>query len=368
MGPTFAEINHANLIHNVNLIRKINPKLKIMAIVKANAYGHGDVEISHTLNNNNIDYFGVAFPEEGIKLRDAGITTPILVLGAQLSEYFKEHLQYNLDITLADPYQIPLLKNLCRKLNKKANVHIKIDTGMNCFGFSYKNFLDYADKIFDEQYFNIVGIYSHFSSADEDDLSFTMLQLKRFQKIQYLIKKKFPEIIFHFANSAAVMQIPQSHFDMVRPGIMLYGNPPGPDFKLSWNLKEVMRFISKISLIREIDKGESASYNRKYTANSNMKAALIAAGYADGYNRYLSNRGEVLIQGERYKVIGNVCMDRFLVDIKNNPDIKIGDEVVLHGRQLNEHIKIAEVARRIGTIPYDITCQVSKRVQRVHLY
>jgi len=368
MGPTIAEIYHENLIHNLNLIRTNLPGVKVMAIVKANAYGHGDIEISRTLRDNNIDYFGVAFPEEGIKLRDAGIKTPILVLGAQLSEYFKDHLQYNLDISIADPYQIPLLKDACRKADKKANVHIKIDTGMNCVGFSHKNFFKCADKIFDEPYFNVTGIYTHFSSADEEDLSFTMLQLERFNEIQKAIKPKYPDILFHTANSAAVMQVPQSHLDMVRPGTMLYGNPPDPDFKLSWNLKEVMRFVSKVSLIRELEKDAAVSYNRKYIAKKKMKAALIAAGYADGFNRYLSNRGEVLIQGHRYKVIGNVCMDRFLVDIKNNPAIKIGDEVTLFGKQVDDHIRIADVARQIGSIPYDITCQVSKRVQRIHIY
>ncbi len=368
MGPTVAEIYHKNLIHNLNLIRKNIHGVKVMAIVKANAYGHGDIEISRTLRDNNIDYFGVAFPEEGIKLREAGINTPILVLGAQLPEYFNLHLQHNLDITIADPYQIPLLKDVCRKADKKANVHIKIDTGMNCVGFSHKNFFKCADRIFDEPYFNVTGIYTHFSSADEEDLSYTMLQLERFSKIHKTVKAKYPHILFHTANSAAVMQVPQSHYDMVRPGTMLYGNPPDPDFKGLWDLKEVMRFISKVSLIREIEKGAAVSYNRKYIARKKMKAALIAAGYADGFNRYLSNRGEVLIQGRRYKVIGNVCMDRFLVDINNNPEIKIGDEVTLLGKQGKDHIKISEVARQIGSIPYDITCQVSKRVQRVHKY
>ncbi len=368
MGPTVVEIYHKNLIHNLNLIRTNLPGVKVMAIVKANAYGHGDIEISRTLRDNKIDYFGVAFPEEGIKLREAGIKTPILVLGAQLSEYFELHLRYNLDISIADPYQIPLLKDVCRKTNNKANVHIKIDTGMNCVGFSHKIFFKCAEKIFDEPYFNVVGIYTHFSSADEEDLSFTMLQLERFNKIQKIIKAKYPHILFHTANSAAVMQAPQSHFDMVRPGTMLYGNPPDPDFKLSWDLREVMRFISKVSLIRELEEGAAVSYNRKYIAKKRMKAALIAAGYADGYNRYLSNRGQVLIQGKRYNVIGNVCMDRFLVDIQNNPDIKIGDEVVLLGKQGMDHLKIADVARQIKTIPYDITCQISKRVPRLHIY
>jgi alanine racemase len=366
MGPTTVEIDHNNLVHNLNLIRNRLPKIKIMAVVKANAYGHGDIEIAQTLRKSAVDYFAVAFPEEGIKLRDSGIKTPILVLGAMLPEYFKYPIQYDLDVTLSDPYQIPLLKNICKEENKKANIHIKIDTGMKCVGFSNKQFSNYADEIFKEPFFNIRGIYTHFSSADEEDLTFTKVQLSLFKDIHTLIKKQHPNILFHSANSAAIMQLPESYFDMVRPGTLLYGNPPDPNFKLTWNLKEVMSFKSKVNMIREIKIGDSLSYNRKYIAKSKMKAALIAAGYADGFNRYLSNRGEVLIRGKQYKVIGNICMDRFLVDIKNNPAIQNGDEVILFGRQADEAIKISDVAKKIGTIPYDITCQISKRVERIH--
>jgi alanine racemase len=368
MGPTIAEIDHVNLTHNFNQIRGRYPALKIMAIVKANAYGHGVIEITRTLSKNGTDYFGVAFPEEGIQLREAGIKEPILVLGAMLPEYFEISIQNNLDITLSDPQQIPLLRKIARKINRKINLHIKIDTGMKCVGFSNDDFFSYADEIFSEPFFNITGIYTHFSSADEEDLDFTRVQLSRFNEIRTAVKKRKPQILFHSANSAAIMKLPESHFDMVRPGTLLYGNPPDPDFRLCWDLREVMTFKSKISMIRNIKRGDSLGYNRRYTAKSDMKAALVSAGYADGFSRHLSNKGEVLIRGRRCRVIGNVCMDRFLIDIKNNPEIKAGEEVILFGRQADEHIKISETARLLGTIPYEVTCQISARVSRVHKY
>ena len=367
MGPTTAYISHANLIHNLNLIQQAVAPAKVMGVVKADAYGHGSIEIAKTLIANGVDYLGVAFFEEGIELRKAGIRVPILVFGAHLPGFFSQFLDYDLDITLTDRSQLEPLRALCAKKGKKARVQIKIDTGMGRVGFFPDKDFDLIRQIIGESVWDVVGIYSHLSSADEEDATYTLGQIDRFRQFKDKIEKTFTrKPIFHLANSAAIMKFPQAYFDYVRPGVMLYGNPPGPDFKLEWPLREVMEFKSKITLIKRLPEGQPVSYNRRYHTPRETNIAIVPAGYADGYNRRFTNRGQVLIRGRRYPVVGTVCMDQFMVDLGPRTDVAIGDEVVLYGKQGNEHISIVEVSRVLETIPYEVTCWVSKRVPRVH--
>lgn len=368
MGPTKAVINHDHLIHNLRLIQQAVTPAKVMGVVKADAYGHGSVEIARTLIGNNVDFLGVAFPEEGIALRQAGIDTPILVFGAQLSEFFEDHLRHNLDITLANEQQIDPLRRLCRKLKRKARVHIKIDTGMHRVGFLPDIDRRSIEKILHEEWFDVVGVYSHLSSADEEDLTFTLKQIDEFHKIKEFIESHTnKKALFHLANSAAIMRLPQACFDLVRPGVMLYGNPPGPDFPLNWDLKEVMRFVSQVTSIKQLGPGEPVSYNRRYHTKETTHIAIVPVGYADGYNRRMTNTGQALIRGKRFPIVGTVCMDQLLVDIGLENNVQIGDEVVLFGRQGNEHISIIDISRRLQTIPYEVTCWISNRVPRVHV-
>ncbi len=368
MGPTTAFISHDNLIHNLNLIQKAVAPAKVMGVVKADAYGHGSVEIAKTLIDNGVDYLGVAFFEEGIELRKAGIEVPILVFGAHLPEFFPQFLRYDLDITLTDRGQLEPLKALCKEQKKRARVQVKVDTGMGRVGFFPEKDFELIRQILEEPVWNAVGIYSHLSSADEDDPEYTQMQIRRFaefkEKIEQSVRKR---PFFHLANSAAIMRFPEAYFDYVRPGVMLYGNPPGPDFKLEWPLQEVMAFKSKITLIKKLPKGHAVSYNRRYYTPEETFIGVVPAGYADGYNRRFTNHGQVLIRGRRYPVVGTVCMDQFMVDLGPKTDVQIGDEVVLYGKQGDEHISIVEVSRRLETIPYEITCWVSRRVPRVHL-
>jgi len=369
MGPTVVEINHKSLIHNLNLIQERVAPAKVMAVVKANAYGHGSIEITHSLIKNNVDYLGVAFHEEGIELRKAGIETPILVFGAQLPEFLKDHVRYNLDITLTSVDQILHLEHLCSKTGKPARVHFKVDTGMNRVGFDYSYFQKNLESLFSKNYLDIVGVYSHLSSSDEEDLSYTMQQLERFQMIRRVVQKlDYGTINFHLANSGAIMRMPESYFDYVRPGVMLYGNPPSPGFKWSWDLKEVMRYKSRIALIKKVPKDEPISYSRRYYTKEETKIAVVPVGYADGYNRALTNIGTVLINGQKWPVAGTVCMDQILIDIGSDSKLQVGDEVVLFGSQGNNQLKIIEVSEQLKTIPYELTCWPSQRVPRIHLY
>ncbi len=368
MGPTFVQINHSHLLHNFNLIREAVKPAKVMAVVKADAYGHGSIEIAKTLQEINVDYLGVAFPEEGIALRKAGVKTRILVFGAQLTKYFESFLEYDLDLTITHLDQILELEKLCKAKNQKAQIHLKFDTGMNRVGFYADSFKQAFSRAYNSSWIETTGIYSHLSSADEDDPTYTELQIKRFSEMRSYIQKNFSgEILFHLANSAAIMNYPHSRFDMVRPGVMLYGNPPSPQFKTNWDLQEVMRFRSAVALIKEVGKNEPISYNRRFSTTERTKIAVIPVGYADGYNRKLTNRGQVIIGGRKYPVIGTVCMDQILVHLKGASNIMVGDEVVLFGKQGNEHISIIEISKLLETIPYEVTCWPSNRVDRVHI-
>ena len=368
MGPTRAYINHSNLLHNYNLIKKAVAPAKVMCVVKANAYGHDSVAVSKTLVENGVEYLGVAFAEEGIELRKAGIDTPILVFGAQLADFLDDHLEYNLDITLTSEHQTQILTKLCREKNKIAKVHIKIDTGMNRVGFLVQEAKKMIDRIFAEPCIQVIGVYSHLSSSDEEDLTYTRGQIERFNQIKsYITETYSAEILFHLANSGAIMRLPESYHDMVRPGVMLYGNPPGPDFRLDWDLEEVMSFVSRVTLIKTVDAGEPVSYSRRYYTKAKTNLAVIPVGYADGYNRHLTNKGSVLIRGKRHPVAGTVCMDQIIVDLGSETDIQVGDDVVLMGQQINTVISNVEISRILNTIPYEITCAVSRRVPRIHL-
>lgn len=312
----------------------------------------------------------MAFPEEGIELRKAGIQEPILVFGAHLPRFFSQFLGYNLDITLTDVNQLDPLRSLCEKLGIKARVQIKIDTGMGRVGFLFEQDRYLIYKILEEPAWKVVGVYSHLSSADEDDPQVTFEQIRRFGEVKSIIEQKYPslELFFHLANSAAIMRFKESYFDMVRPGVILYGNPPSPGFDLQWPLREVMALKSRITLIKKMDAGHPVSYNRRYYTQHATYIGLVPAGYADGYNRRFSNKGYVVIKERHYPVVGTVCMDQFLVDLGPNlQGIKVGEEVVIFGAQNNAQIKIVEIAEKLETIPYEVTCWVSRRVPRIHL-
>jgi len=368
MGPTVAQISHKNLSHNINLIREVVGSRHIMAVVKANAYGHGDVEVSQTALEAGCQYLGVAFVEEGLKLRKAGITQPILVFGAHHSEFLTSAIDNNLEITITSEEQISYLQNLNRS-NQKIAVHLKVDTGMNRVGFQVDQFENSFLKILDNTIFDIKGIYSHLSSADEPDRSFTEHQISQFEEIKnYVISKCQHEILFHLANSAAIMTSPEAYFDMVRPGIMLYGQPPSPDFETSWDLREVLSLRSKLGLIKYLKKNEPVSYSRRFYTMEATHIGVIPAGYADGLSRGLTNNADVIIRGEKYPLVGTVCMDMVMIDLGKNLKCKIGDEVIFYGESNQKKISIREIAGRLKTIPYEITCNLSPRVPRNHLY
>ena len=369
MGPTIAYISHQNLRHNLSLIRRAIGPRKLMAVVKAFAYGHGDIEIARTAAQSGCDYLGVAFVEEGIRLREAGLELPILVFGAQLPAYLARAAAYDLDLTVTTPEQIDFLNNLGRDKSKLINVHIKIDTGMNRVGFSFGQFEETFRLVDSAQHLHLSGVYSHLATADEDDQTYLDMQITRFREIQaYLHQSGSENLLLHLANSAAIMKREDAYFDMVRPGIMIYGQPPSPDFRLDWPLKAVLSLHSKLGLIKFIKKNEPVSYGRRFYTKQDTHIGVIPAGYADGFNRALTNRGQVIINNTLYPLVGTVCMDMMMVDLGADLKCRSGDEVIIYGGSEDHQIRVSDVSRMLKTIPYEITCNISARVARKHIY
>lgn len=334
-----------------------------MAVVKANAYGHGESEVARTAAEFGCEYLGVAFVDEGLRLRRGGITTPILVFGAHLPEYLLPAIENNLEVTITSNEQIDALSSFLEGTHSSLKIHLKIDTGMNRVGFSVEQAESVLLKILNNPCFKLQGIYSHFATSDDEDQTYFRLQLQRFQEISTLIGSKIQhDVLFHMANSGAIMKMPQSYFDMVRPGIMLYGYPPSPKFKSPWELKEAMSLHSRLGLVKLVKKNEPISYGRRFYTKKDTFIGVIPAGYADGISRMNTNLAQVSIDKKIYPLVGTVCMDMVMVDLGSETTHKAGDEVIIYGDQ----ISVTQVAQRLQTIPYEITCNVSARVPRIH--
>lgn len=370
---TYAEIHLDSFRHNLLAVRNaLSSDVKILAVVKADAYGHGAVACAKVAANAGADYLGVGILEEGAELRKNGITLPILVLGGIFQNEIKDLIHYNLSTILSDPNLANALSQEAGKEGKTVGVHIKIDTGMGRLGILPEDFNPGHMR----QYKNlrIEAIFTHFSSADEDDPGYTLLQLSRFNSILSQLKTAGVSAQFtHCANSAALLKFPQSWFNMVRPGLILYGALPSPSLKPysvlhdDVRLQPVMQLKSRIIQINRIPKGHYLSYGRNHMTQRDSLIATLPVGYADGLTRRLSGKMSVLVNGKKMPQVGNICMDMCLVDVTELPSVQVGDEAVIFGRQKDEVITVEEVAEQCGTLPYEILCAVSKRVPRVYL-
>ncbi|MDO9069500.1 MAG: alanine racemase [Deltaproteobacteria bacterium] len=373
--PTFAEIDLAALQHNFQLIRSSTPKrVDILAVVKADAYGHGFMDVSRELDHLGVNAFGVAFLAEGIQLRKSGIDKPILLLGGVYPGQERKCIGYNLSTTIFNLEQARALSHAAAsgKLFRKAQIHLKIDTGMGRLGVPYSEAPEILKEIKKLPNILLEGLISHFASADELDESgqyFTRLQAERFAWVVAETRKAgFSPRYIHIANSAAALLRDIPGCNLIRPGIALYGAIPSADFQGKLDLRPVMRLKSRIAMLKWVESGTTISYARRFTAGSKSLIASVPVGYADGYPRALTNRGEALIRGKRAKVAGTVCMDWIMLDVTGIPDVATGDEVVLMGPDdYGNSIHAEELADRAGTIPYEIFCGVSKRVPRVYL-
>lgn len=375
MRPSFIKVSLWALRNNFLYLKKqlqasANPP-SLMAVIKANAYGHGLIEVAKVFSSpdTKADYLGVAFVEEGVELRKAGITLPILVFGGIFSEQIKLFLENNLELTASSISKLKSIEEAAASLNKTAKVHLKIDTGMERIGVHYYNAADFFKEAVKQKNCEIKGIFSHFASAGSDP-EFTKLQLERFKTCkdaatQIFKDSSLPVPKFHLANSAATLTLPESHFDIVRCGISLYGVNPGLPAPIFKNFQPAMELVSKAAYFKVVKKGAGVSYGQTWHAEKDTRVITVPIGYGDGYFRSLSNKAEVIINEKRYPVIGRVCMDQIMVDIGDD-SAYVGDEVVLLGKRGDEQILASELASKAGSYSYEVLTALNNRLPRVY--
>ena len=367
LRPTIAEVSFGALKHNFDGVRQLAGHAKILATVKANAYGHGLIPVARKLLEFGAYGLGVAFLEEGIALRRAEITAPILVLGGIIGNQIEHFLNWDLMITASSIFKLEQIEATAERLNKRAKVHLKIDTGMERIGVHHYN----ADKLFEAaqkcRHCDIEGVFSHFAASHAANETFTKLQMERFQEaLQFFPRHALPTPMRHFANSGAVLQHPDTIFDMVRPGIMLYGVYPDAETRKTVPLRPVLTLRSRVVYFKVVPQGAPVGYDGSFVAPQQTRVVTIPVGYGDGYRRGLSNKSQVLIHGKRYPVIGRVSMDQTMVNIGNDSAYN-DDEVVLLGAQGNECITCEELADLLDTSPYEILTGINTRVPRKYV-
>ena len=362
---TRAIIDLGAISRNIAEIRKkIGNKRGLMAVVKADGYGHGAVEVSRAALRSGADFLGVALPEEGQQLREAGIEAPILVVGLIQPEEAYKVVKFQLSQAVASVELLEALNHEASKVSTWISVHVKLETGMGRIGVKPEDAVSFVRKVKSFKNLNLEGLFSHFSSADEKDKTFSERQLQLFDQVIGNLQLAGIEVPKkHIANSAAILDLPQSYYDIVRPGIMIYGLYPSREVSHSIELKPAMTFKTKISEVKVVPPGTPISYGRTFITKKKTTVATLPVGYADGYNRLLSNHGEVLVKGRRAPVIGTICMDMCMVDASSVEDIRPGDEVIL----FDEELSVDEIAAKIGTINYEVVCGVNKRVPRVYI-
>ncbi|MEW5898827.1 MAG: alanine racemase [Bacillota bacterium] len=369
--PVWAEVDLKAIAYNVRQIRQMVPlRTEVMAVVKANAYGHGAVEVARTALANGAGRLAVARVSEGEQLRKAGIAAPILLLGYTPPGQFADVLRFSLGQTVYSVEMAAQLSELAGRRGGKAVVHVKVDTGMGRLGFpaedaSVREVLQIARL----PHLEVEGVFTHFATADSRDKRYTLEQLERFLAFLDALRREGLAVPFrHCANSAAIIDLPAAHLDLVRPGIALYGLYPSKEVDRSrLRLEPAMALKARVAQVKRVPAGFKISYGATYETPAPTVIATLPVGYADGYTRLLSSRGKVLIHGQKAPVVGRVCMDQCMVDVGHIPDVAPGDEAVLFGRQGEVLLPVEEVAEAIGTINYEVVSQINSRVPRVYL-
>ena len=366
-GRTEVVIDLGAIAHNFRQIRsRIGPAVRIMVVVKADGYGHGAVRVSQTVVKEGADALAVTTVAEGIELRKAGLKIPILILGPLFSGEIESVINYYLTPTLLDFKIAELLSQWARKRGRVVSIHINVDTGMGRLGIHYEKADQFALAVSQLANLQIEGIYSHFSSA-EFDADFTLQQIRRFKSVFLSLKKKgIDPPLKHISNSAALLGIPEAYFNMVRPGLVIYGYCPGCSWADEIKFRPSMGCRSRIVLLKTVPAGASLSYGRTYVTFSQTRIAIIPVGYADGYPLSLSNRGWVLIRGKKAAVVGKICMDQTIIDVTHIEDVQVEDEVILWGSQGEKSIRLEELSLKAKTIPYEFLTVIGGKLPRVY--
>lgn len=368
--PTLARVDLGALTHNFKEVTRRAGKRKILAVVKAQAYGHGAVRVSRHVLGLGADMLGVAFVEEGRELREADIHAPVLVMGAIFPDQAEAIVRLGLTPLVYNDTIARALSDAAQKFNKKVPVHVKVDTGMGRIGLVPEAAVDFIKGIRKLDGIRIEGLMTHFADADLSDKQFASRQMDRFETLMKALAAQGIDILIcHAANSAAVLDFDRAFFTMVRPGLMLYGYNPleaVPEGSRI-DVQPVLSLVTRIAFLKKTPAGIPISYGRTFVTKRESLIATIPVGYADGYARSLSNRGEALVRGTRVPVAGRVCMDMTMLDVTDVPGVREGDDVVLIGAQGGERITADDIAAKTGTIPYEVLCGISGRVPRVYV-
>jgi alanine racemase len=367
---SWAQIDLDNLKHNLSEIERTIPNgTRIMGIVKANAYGHGAVQVARALSMEGVDLFGVALLSEALELKRAGIEGDVMILGYTPFEQFQKAVESDIILTVYDLEGAEAISSAAKKIGKKARVHVKIDSGMGRLGFRVnESSIEDIVRVNGLEFMEIDGFFTHFATSDEEDKSYSELQFKLFMETLEALESKGVEIKNrHVSNSGAIIDLQKYTLDIVRPGIMLYGYYPSKHVsKSDIKLKEVMSLKTKISNLKYIEPGDSVGYGRAYIADTKVKVGTVPVGYGDGFTRLLSGKIALSIGGKKAKLIGNICMDQSMVDCTDIEDVRIGDPVTVfgYGKEVNS---AEDIARVLGTISYEVLCMVGMRVPRAYI-
>lgn len=364
LRPTRILVDRDALTHNLRAIQR-HVRVPVMAIVKANAYGHGLVPVARHFESLGVPQLGVAFVEEGLALRAAGVRVPILVMGGIFGPQVAQYIANDLEITVSSLDKLHQVEAAAQALGRKAVVHLKIDTGMERIGVHSYSAGPFVEAAVASAWCEIKGIYSHLACADDPASPMTRLQLERFlEACAHFDRLGAPMPIRHLANSGGVLHFPETCLDMVRPGIALYGVLPDPASRPTIDLQPALSLVSKVVYFKVVRAGNTVSYGATWAAATDTRVATVPLGYGDGYPRALSSRGVVLIRGQRHSIAGRICMDQFMVDLGPDGTAYNEDEVVLIGAQGGERITVEDVARTAGTIPYEILVGLNERIPR----
>ncbi len=372
--PTVAEINLEAIAHNVREVKRvIGPGVKLLIAVKADGYGHGAVPVSQTALAHGAEFLGVATAEEGLELRHAGLKAPVLIFGPIGADDVDAALRFGLTPAVTSVEFARTLDRQAGRAKKRAKIHLKIDTGMGRVGFLPEEFPPALDEIAAMPNLAIEGIMTHFPSADESDKSFTREQLARFRAALAEMRDRGIAVpLIHAANSGAILDIPESHFNMVRLGVSLYGYYPSDETSRSAALEPSMSVRTRVAHLKRVSAGSTISYGRTFVASRETLVATVPIGYADGLDRRLSNIGKMLVKGAGgtrvvCPILGRVCMDLTMLDVTEVSEVGVGSDVVVISSRRDDPNSVESIARLVGTIPYTVTCGISKRVPRVYL-
>ena len=364
--PSWIEIDLKQLKKNISLIKKHIGSSLFCLPIKANAYGHGLLEVGNTAEESKIDYLGVAHLQEGIKLRQNGTTLPILIFGAIHEDQILDLIHFNLEFTISSSFKANLVSQKCQKNNLQCKVHLEVDTGMQRTGVRPTTAPSLFQQLKSLPCFDIKGIYSHLATADQPNDPFALKQIKSFRALTDSLLPKNSPILRHIANSGGVAYFPEAYLDMVRPGLMTFGYLPKSSPKSFSDIAPCFSLKTKVSYSKIVEDGMGISYGHSHITSKRTRIITAPIGYGDGLRRDLSNKGSVLIRGKQFPIVGIICMDQFMVDVGDH-DVRVGDEVVVIGKQGDLEITVEKIASLCNTTPYEILCFFNDRLPRFYL-